>query len=293
MTGSHICGFDTGATNGVTTVAGHLTSTKDGVTTSTPVDVGINGKGQIVSIYRSGADVMTPAGASSTPNNGQASSVGAQNQTVGERPVAPSPLAGPPSSFADSLEQRLNNFGRDGITRFDTDEQRNAYIAAAATAKLQGGDQALASFFRENSPISGTISLIELAAGGSGATAVRGASTFGELGTASFTAKNGVGLLYSPKVVISGNNIVFTDFAVGTARGMLGIGERGGAELLGPLRQLVAYSQQQGAKTITLSGRYVTEEGARLGGGQVGSKFSYTFSANEAGIKNLFEQLRK
>lgn len=112
------------------------------------------------------------------------------------------------------------------------------------------------------------------------------------LGSASFSAANGIGQLYSPNVVLSGSTMIFNDFAVGTARGFMGLGAKGAAELLGPMRQLVEFAQQAGAKQITLSGKYVTEEGAQLGGGKIGETFSYTFDATADGLKSLINQLR-
>jgi len=118
-------------------------------------------------------------------------------------------------------------------------------------------------------------------------------ATTTELGAVSFNAANGVGQLFSPKVIRSGTQIVFEDFAVGTQQGLLGFGTKGASELAGPLQKLVNFSQQQGAKQITLTGKYVTEEGARLGGGRVGETFSFTFDASKEGLKKLFLQLRK
>jgi RHS repeat-associated protein len=113
------------------------------------------------------------------------------------------------------------------------------------------------------------------------------------LGKASFGAANGIGQLYSPNVVLTGKSILFQDFSVGTARGFMGIGEKGAAELYGPMRQLVAFSQKNGANTITLAGKYVTPEGAALGGGQVGQSFSFTFQANREGLLGFLKQLGK
>ena len=119
------------------------------------------------------------------------------------------------------------------------------------------------------------------------------ANTTLDLGKASFSAHNQMGQIYSPKVLISGQTITYTDFSVGTARGFIGAGEEGMSELYGPLRQLVSYSQEKGAKEIKLLGTFVTDEGAALGGGKVGDAFSYTFKASNDGLKDLIKQLRK
>jgi hypothetical protein len=113
-----------------------------------------------------------------------------------------------------------------------------------------------------------------------------------ELGRFSHAAANGVGQVFSPKVVQSGESIVFHEFALGTQHGLTGLGAKGAAELIGPMRQLVSYSQQQGAKTITINGKYVTSEGAALGGGKIGDAFSFTFDATDDGLKSLLSQLR-
>jgi len=111
------------------------------------------------------------------------------------------------------------------------------------------------------------------------------------LGKASFTAKNGIGQIYSPEAVLAGDTLILNDLAVGTARGLIGVGSKGAAELLGPMRELVRFGQQNGARVITINGRYVSEEGAALGGGKVGDTFSFTFTADEAGLRQLIQQL--
>jgi RHS repeat-associated protein len=111
------------------------------------------------------------------------------------------------------------------------------------------------------------------------------------LGSASFSAANNIGQLYSPNVILNGRSILFQDFSVGTARGFMGLGEKGAAELYGPMRQLINYSQRNGATSITLSGRYATPEGAALGGGQVGQSFSFSFQATREGLTGFLKQL--
>ncbi|WP_156338070.1 hypothetical protein, partial [Pseudomonas sp. MIACH] len=90
-----------------------------------------------------------------------------------------------------------------------------------------------------------------------------------DLGKASFDAANGVGTIYSPKVTLNNNEIIFDEFAVGTSKGFFGVGADGAAELVGPLKKMLAYSQSQGAKTITLRGRYASPEGSMLGTGSI------------------------
>ena len=106
-------------------------------------------------------------------------------------------------------------------------------------------------------------------------------------------AANDIGQVYSPSVYMIGKNITFSDFAVGTARGFLGSGAKGAAELLGPMKELVAFSRTQGAETITLTGKYATEEGAALGGGKIGQEFSFTFDASLDGFKEFLKRLGK
>lgn len=112
------------------------------------------------------------------------------------------------------------------------------------------------------------------------------------LGSTSFYAKNGIGNLYSPSVLLKGGEIIFKDFAVGTSRGLIGIGEKGASELYGPLKQLAEFAQETGAKTISLQGRYVTEEGAALGGGVIGDSFSFSFAASKEGLRQFIRGLR-
>lgn len=112
------------------------------------------------------------------------------------------------------------------------------------------------------------------------------------LGPASFGAHNGVGQIFSSKVTLSGKNIEFEGFAVGTQRGFFGSGPKGATELLTPMKKLIEYSRKNGAETITLTGKYVTEEGAKLGGGKVGEAFSHTFPATNEGFKAFLKGLR-
>ncbi|CAN7552510.1 DUF637 domain-containing protein [Pseudomonas sp. LjRoot263] len=114
-----------------------------------------------------------------------------------------------------------------------------------------------------------------------------------DLGRVSFNAANDVGTLYSPKVTLNSTEIIFNDFSVGTSKGFIGVGADGAAELVGPLKKLVEYSQAQGAKTVTFKGYYATEEGASLGGGKVGEKFSLSFPATNDGLKEFLRGLRK
>lgn len=113
-----------------------------------------------------------------------------------------------------------------------------------------------------------------------------------ELGGRLFTASNGIGTLGSLKILQRGDNIIFDDFTVGTARGMLGAGQKGATELVGPLRELLRFSQQNGAKTITLNGKFVTDEGAALGRGVVGDSFSFSFPATQEGLRTFLGGLR-
>ena len=140
----------------------------------------------------------------------------------------------------------------------------------------------------------GLLAIVPFAPGtiGLGIQASRYASEIA-LGPISFYAKNGVGNLYSPNVVLSNENLKFTDFAVGTERGLMGIGKEGATELIGPMRQLIKFAETLGAKTVTFEGKYATEEGAKLGGGKVGESFSFTFPASEDGFKELIGQLKE
>jgi len=85
---------------------------------------------------------------------------------------------------------------------------------------------------------------------------------------------------------------MFGDFAIGTQRGFLGSEAKGAAELTGPMKQLIKYSQKNGAETITLSGKYATKEGAALGGGKVGEAFSHSFPATKEGFTSFLKILR-
>lgn len=123
------------------------------------------------------------------------------------------------------------------------------------------------------------------------ANAAKAASTTRSLGSVSFSAANGIGQIYASEALIVGETLTLNGFSVGTARGLMGVGPKGAAELLGPMRELVRFGQQQGAKSINITGRYATEEGASLGGSRIGDAFSFSFPTNEVGLKQLLQQL--
>jgi filamentous hemagglutinin len=113
-----------------------------------------------------------------------------------------------------------------------------------------------------------------------------------DLGKVSFNAANGVGTVYSPKVTMNAGEVIFDHFAVGTSKGFIGYGPDGASELVGPLKKLLEYTQSQGAKTVTLRGYYASEEGAALGGGKVGDKFSFNFPATKEGLRDFLKGLK-
>ncbi len=114
-----------------------------------------------------------------------------------------------------------------------------------------------------------------------------------ELGSFSASARNGVGQIYSANVTMTGKNISFGNFSIGTQRGFIGTGPKGAAELIGPMKELINFSQKNGANTITLTGRYDTLEGAALGGGKVRDSFSFSFPASQQGFADFLGTLRK
>ncbi|HFH2991312.1 TPA: hypothetical protein ACGJSM_006443, partial [Pseudomonas aeruginosa] len=117
-----------------------------------------------------------------------------------------------------------------------------------------------------------------------------------DLGKVSFDASNGVGTIYSPRVTLNSGEIIFDGFSVGTSKGLIGVGADGAAELVGPLRKMLSYSQSQGAQTITLKGHYASEQGSMLGTGSVNNvnqKFSFSFPATTDGLKAFLKELGK
>jgi len=92
---------------------------------------------------------------------------------------------------------------------------------------------------------------------------------------------------------MSGKNITFEGFSIGTQKGLIGTGPKGAAELIGPMKELIGFSQKNGASTITLSGKYATKEGAAFGGGKVGDSFSFSFPATKQGFQDFLGGLRK
>ncbi|MDR2307115.1 MAG: filamentous hemagglutinin N-terminal domain-containing protein [Paucimonas sp.] len=127
--------------------------------------------------------------------------------------------------------------------------------------------------------------------GANGAKATLPAAT--DLGKVSFDAANGVGTIYSPKVTMNAGEVIFDDFAVGTSKGFIGYGPDGASELVGPLKKLLEYTQSQGAKTVTLKGYYASEEGAALGAGKVGEKFSFSFPSTKEGLRDFLRGLKQ
>lgn len=114
-----------------------------------------------------------------------------------------------------------------------------------------------------------------------------------DLGKVSFDAANGIGTIYSPKVTMNAGEVIFDDFAVGTSKGFIGHGPDGASELVGPLKKLLEYTQSQGAKKVTLKGYYASEEGAALGAGKVGEKFSFSFPATKEGLRDFLRGLKQ
>jgi hypothetical protein len=101
-----------------------------------------------------------------------------------------------------------------------------------------------------------------------------------------------VGTIYSPRVTLSNSEITFDDFAVGASKGFIGVGADGAAELVGPLKKMLAYAQSQGAETITLKGRYASPEGSMLGTGSpnnLNQSFSFSFPATKDGLKGFLK----
>ncbi|WP_148558653.1 MULTISPECIES: hypothetical protein [Pseudomonas] len=92
---------------------------------------------------------------------------------------------------------------------------------------------------------------------------------------------------------MSAGEVIFDDFAVGTSRIFIGYGPSGGAKLVGPLKKLLEYTQSQGGKTITFKGYYASEEGAALGAGKVGEKFSLSFPATKEGLRDFLKGLKQ
>lgn len=81
--------------------------------------------------------------------------------------------------------------------------------------------------------------------------------------------------------------MIFDDLAIGTSKGFLGVGPDGAAELVGPLKKMLEYTQSKGGQNITFRGYFASEEGAALGGGEVGQKFSYTFPLLMKGLESF------
>jgi filamentous hemagglutinin len=114
-----------------------------------------------------------------------------------------------------------------------------------------------------------------------------------DLGKVTFYAANDVGSIYAPKVSMIGTNVIFDDLAIGTSKGFMGYGPDGAAELVGPLKKLLEYTQSKGGQSVTFRGYFASEEGAALGGGQVGERFSYSFPATKEGLREFLKGLQK
>lgn len=93
-----------------------------------------------------------------------------------------------------------------------------------------------------------------------------------------------------------GDEVAFHELAIGTSLGYIGYGPEGAAELVGPLKFLLAYAQSHGAKTIMLTGRYAAGHGSKLGAGtidNVNSNFSFSFPATKSGLMGFLKGLGK
>ncbi|MCK9691137.1 MULTISPECIES: hypothetical protein [Pseudomonas] len=113
-----------------------------------------------------------------------------------------------------------------------------------------------------------------------------------ELGEVSFDAADGLGTIYSPIVITSGSEITFDEFAIGTSKGVIGVGADGAAELARPLRKMLAYAQSKGAEKSTLTGRYASPESYKLGIGSfdnVSQNFSFSFPMTKEGLRGFLK----
>ncbi|HHM5930540.1 TPA: DUF637 domain-containing protein, partial [Pseudomonas aeruginosa] len=184
------------------------------------------------------------------------------------------------------------------VASLPEDIRMKGYLDALHTMQGQG-----ASVVRDNAASSTALGVeVGLAIDGGLAGAGKGVVTDGpkeipkDLGKVSFDASNGVGTIYSPRVTLNSGEIIFDGFSVGTSKGLIGVGADGAAELVGPLRKMLSYSQSQGAQTITLKGHYASEQGSMLGTGSVNNvnqKFSFSFPATTDGLKAFLKELGK
>lgn len=62
--------------------------------------------------------------------------------------------------------------------------------------------------------------------------------------------------------------------------------------MVGPLKEMLSYAQSQGAETITLKGRYASDQGSMLGTGSpnnINQDFSFSFPATRDGLKGFLK----
>jgi len=113
------------------------------------------------------------------------------------------------------------------------------------------------------------------------------------MGSKTFYASNGVGAVMTDNIKLSNGVMTFENFTVGTQKELFGIGKSNGIlELMAPLKEMVKFAQDSGAKTITITGKYMSESGAALGGGKVHDSFEKSFDASSAGLKQFFKDVR-
>jgi len=103
------------------------------------------------------------------------------------------------------------------------------------------------------------------------------------LGEVAFTT-DGISGAIAESATVTGENLLLENFTIQSMRG--------GMDLVGPMRQMVALAQANGASTITMTGTVVNEALATRLGLTVGSEFAYTVAASSPAILQLLRSLR-
>ena len=85
-------------------------------------------------------------------------------------------------------------------------------------------------------------------------------------------------------VVLRGDQLILENFTIQS------IG--GGRDLVGPLRKLIAFAQDSGAKTITFRGTFSNPDLAKRFGKQIGDEFSVSTPATREGILDAARKLQ-
>jgi len=98
------------------------------------------------------------------------------------------------------------------------------------------------------------------------------------LGMKMFSSNGGRTGMIAETVTKRGDNLIFENFTIAS--------EHGGRDLVGPMRELLAFAKEQGAKTLTFKGEFINPELARRLGMDADKPFEVVVEATREGLSS-------